>query len=75
MNLGKNGLTEGFLVCLKNSFKERENIKLSVLKSACRDREEMVKIAEELIQKLGKGYTYRIVGYTIFLKRWRKLLL
>ena len=34
MQLGKNGLTENFIQTLKNYFEKRENIRISVLKSA-----------------------------------------
>lgn len=72
IQLGKNGLTDGFIESLKNHFTKTQNIKVSVLRSFCRDREELKKISEELLDKLGKNYTAKTIGYTIILKKWRK---
>lgn len=72
MQLGKNGLTEGFMCNLKHHFDTCKNVKISVLKSCCRDREELRKINEKILEKLGNNYTSRIIGYTIVVKKWRK---
>ena len=72
LQIGKNGLTEGFLQTLENIFKDRNDVKIHVLKSGGHEREKVKQMAEEIINKLGKKFTYRIVGFTIFLKQWRK---
>jgi RNA-binding protein YhbY len=72
IQLGKNGLTENLILNLKHHFDTCKNVKISVLKSCCRDREELKKINEEILQKLGNNYTSRIIGYTIVVKRWRR---
>jgi len=72
MQLGKKGLTENFVESLRKAFNTRENVKVSVLKSATRDRQELREIADKLVSQLGKNFTYRIVGFTIFIKKWRK---
>lgn len=72
IQLGKNGLSDGFVESLKNQFNHCQNVKISVLKSCCRDKNELKKITDELLEKLGKNYTARIIGYTIALKKWRK---
>jgi len=72
IHIGKNGLREGNIEFLKNQFKSRENIKINVLKSAGHTKEQTREIAEKIQKELGKKYTYRIVGFTIFLKKWRK---
>lgn len=72
IQLGKNGVTDGFLESLKNQFNKTQNIKISVLKSCCRDKEELKKITEKILDSLGKNYTAKIIGYTIALKKWRK---
>jgi RNA-binding protein YhbY len=72
MQLGKNGLTEGFICNLKHHFDNCKNIKISVLRSCCRDREELKKISEEILEKMGKTYTTKIIGYTIIVKKWRR---
>ena len=72
MQLGKNGLTENFLYNLKNSFNTHENVKISVLKSARQNKEMIKEIAQGIVNKLGKNYTYKIIGFAIFVKKWRK---
>ena len=72
IQLGKNGLTEAFIGNLKHHFDNCKNMKISVLKSCCRDKEELKKISDEILDKLGKTYTTRIIGYTIIVKKWRR---
>jgi len=72
MQLGKQGLTENFLKTLRDHFKKFENVKISVLKSCCRDKKELKNISNEILEKLGKHYTTRNIGYTIIVKKWRK---
>ncbi|MDP2673115.1 MAG: YhbY family RNA-binding protein [Nanoarchaeota archaeon] len=72
MQLGKQGITENFINSLKNQFKNSQVMKISVLKSATRDRGEIIKIKDELLEKLGKNFTARIIGFTIILRKWRK---
>ena len=70
--LGKNKLTDNLINQVKTSFKNTELIKVSILQSCTRNREEAKIIAEQLTQKLGKNFTSRLIGYTIILKKWRK---
>ncbi|MFH1325508.1 MAG: YhbY family RNA-binding protein [archaeon] len=72
IQLGKNGVTENFIETLKTYFAKHENVKISLLKSATRNREEIKKISEEILDKLGKNYTAKIIGFTIIVKKWRK---
>jgi RNA-binding protein YhbY len=69
-NLGKKGYTDNIILTLQNAFKTRESVKVVLLKSA--RKEDINNIAEKIISKLGKSYTYRVIGYTISLKKWRK---
>ena len=74
MQLGKNGLTQSFLEEIKKRFEKPElkNIKISVLKSARESRDDVKKYADKLKNFLGNKFTYRIIGFSIFLKKWRK---
>lgn len=72
IQLGKNGVTENFICNLKHHFDTTQNVKISVLRSCCRDREELKKISEEIISKLGNNFTSRTIGYTIVVKKWRR---
>lgn len=75
IQLGKNGLTKEFLEDLKNRFKNNKvkNVKVSVLRSARESREDVKRYAKEIISFLGDKFTYRILGFSIFLKKWRKI--
>jgi len=74
IQLGKKGLTEEFLENLKSRFKNKKitNIKISVLKSARESREDVKKYSKEILDYLGEKFTSRMIGFSIFIKRWRK---
>ena len=72
IQLGKNGLTDNFVSTLKSHFKSHINMKVSILKGAGHEREKVKKYCEEILNKLGRNYTGRVVGFTIFVKKWRK---
>ena len=72
MHLGKNGITDTFIKTLSGHFKTHENVKVSVLKSATRDKAEMKRLSEAILEALGKNYTAKLLGFTIFLKKWRR---
>ena len=64
--IGKNGLTDGVLESLQLALKHHKQVRISILKSACRDREELNKMAQTLRGKLPVK-NHRIIGYTIIL--------
>jgi len=72
IQLGKQGITENFIGNLRNQFKNHENVKISVLKSGTRNKNEIKKFSEEITSNLGKNYTAKIIGWTIVVKKWRK---
>ncbi len=72
IQLGKNRITGNFIDSLRKQFTTHKNIKISVLRSLTRDKKEIKKISEEILDKLGKNYTARIIGFTIVVKKWRK---
>ena len=72
IQIGKQGITDNFIETLKNHFKKSENVKISVLKNATRDKNEMKNLSNNILDKLGKNYTSRIIGFTIIIKKWRK---
>jgi len=72
IQLGKQGITENFIETLKSYFKKHDNVKISVLKSYCRDKDELKKISKDILNKLGENYTAKTIGYTIAIKKWRK---
>ena len=72
IQLGKSGVTESFIENLKNQFNKTQNVKISVLRSCCRDKSELDNIKNNILEHLGKNYTARAIGYTLALKKWRK---
>lgn len=74
IQLGKQGITNNFIETLKNHFKKNKNVKISVLKSAGHDKEKVKEFSEKILNKLGKNYTVRVIGFTIVLKKWRKAM-
>lgn len=72
IQLGKNRVTENFIESLKSFFKNHENVKISVLKTVTRDKNELKNMAAEIVDKLGRNFTAKTIGYTIVVKKWRK---
>jgi len=72
LQIGKNGLTDAFVEQVKRLFENEERLKISILKSACRDKKEAEQIAENLANALGKNYAYRLVGYVITINKFRR---
>ena len=76
IQLGKKGLTKEFLEDLKNRFEKpsTKNIKISVLASARESKEDVKKYSEEVKKSLGDKFTTRVLGFSIFIKKWRKAM-
>ena len=77
IQLGKNGISDNFITSLENQFKSKGSVRISVLKSARSEgkegKNEVKKYSEEILDKLGKQYTAKIIGFVIVLKKWRKI--
>lgn len=72
IQLGKNGITENFIETLKDHFKNHMNVRISVLKNAGHEKAAIKKYTEEILEKLGRNYTARTIGFTIILKKWKR---
>ncbi|HIG95124.1 MAG: hypothetical protein QT05_C0050G0027 [archaeon GW2011_AR13] len=72
IQLGKLGVTDNFIESLKNQFKTCKNVKISVLPSARDGKDSVKKYSTEILEKLGKNYYARVIGFTIALKRLRR---
>lgn len=74
--IGKQGLTENFIKNLEMCFKTNKIAKIYVLKSARPDGREgkaqVEKYSRGILEKLGKNYTSKVIGFTINLKKWKK---
>jgi len=72
LQIGKNGLTPEFIEQVKSVFEDARLIKISILKSACRDKKDAEKIGKEIIVELGHKYGYKLVGYVLTIIKYRK---
>ena len=75
IQLGKKGITLEFIKDIENRLEKHRNItlKVSVLKSIrLEGKADVKKYADELVEKLGEKYTVKTLGFSIFLRKWRK---
>ncbi|MBU4070499.1 MAG: YhbY family RNA-binding protein [Nanoarchaeota archaeon] len=72
VQLGKQGISDNFIQTLKRDFQKYKNVKVSVLRSARENKEDVKKHADTILEKLGEHYTAKIIGFTIALKKWKK---
>ncbi|MEX2017466.1 MAG: YhbY family RNA-binding protein [Candidatus Pacearchaeota archaeon] len=72
IQLGKKGVTEDFIITLKGHFENHQQVKISVLKNARKNKEDVKMHAEKILERMGKRYTYKTIGFTIILRKWRK---
>ena len=72
LQMGKNGLSDAFIEQVKSIFEDEKLVKISILKSACRDKSEAKEIADKLVGELGLKYNYKLVGYVITIVKFRK---
>ena len=72
LQIGKNGLSKEFIEQVKSIFEKEEVLKISILKSACRDKKEAEIIAKNLVESLGIKYGYTLIGYVLTVRRYRK---
>jgi len=70
--LGKNGLASGFIDSLNLALKNNKQLRISVLKSFSRNREELEKTAKEIGEKLPTRVRIKLIGFTIVLSRTSK---
>ena len=72
LQIGKNKLSDTFIEQVKSIFKNEKLVKISILKSACRNKTEAEKIAKNLVEALGQKYNYKLVGYVLTIIKYRK---
>ncbi|MDO8468088.1 MAG: YhbY family RNA-binding protein [Nanoarchaeota archaeon] len=74
LQLGKQGVTDNFIETLKSYFKNHTQVRISVLRSATRNKEELKKINEKILDALGKNFKSRVIGYTLVINKFKKSL-
>ncbi len=72
IQLGKNGVTPNFIETLKLHFKNHNVVRISVLKSGTRDKEQLSEWSGQILDALGNNFTSKKIGYTLIVKKWRK---
>ncbi len=72
LQMGKAGLSEAFIEQVKSVFENETMVKISILKSACRDKAEAKKIGEDLVGTLGTKYGFKLIGYVLTVIKFRK---
>jgi len=72
LQIGKNGLTQEFIENMRKLFVNAESIRVSLLKHSTRDKAQVKEWAERIVGSLGKNFTYKSIGYTIVVRKWRK---
>ena len=70
--MGKGGLSDAFVEQVRSVFEKEKVMKISILKSACRDKKEADEIGRKLVGLLGKKYGYKLVGYVLTVIKYRK---
>jgi len=65
--IGKQGITDGVINSLNQDIKTHKQVRVHVLKSATRDRNQLKSLLENLKQKIKYKCSYRIIGYTIII--------
>lgn len=71
MQLGKQGVTDNFIQTLKGHFENHQQVKVSVLKNARKDKNDVKAYAEKIVDLMGNRYTAKIIGFTIIVRKWR----
>ncbi len=67
--IGKLGVNPGVIESLKTVLKNHKQVRISVLKSASRDRNKLKEMVKEIEDKLEIPFDYKIIGFTIILRR------
>jgi RNA-binding protein YhbY len=70
--IGKAGLTAPAIETFKIAFKTHHQLRISVLKSAGRNKENVIKIASEIQGKMGSPCAVRVIGFTIIFVHIKK---
>jgi RNA-binding protein YhbY len=75
--IGKQGFTQGTTELLKKTFKNHDLIKISVLKSCTRDRQEIKTLSEKICAELqkseGREFGCKIIGFTLNIRKLKKI--
>lgn len=71
LQLGKKGLTPEFMAQVKSFFETERMIKVDILKSACRNRDEAREIGKKIVEELGPKFGFKLLGYVLTIIQFR----
>ena len=69
MQIGKQGISDNFILTLQNAFKTHNTIRLAALKASGRDSDSINKVADSIVARLKGSFDYRIIGFTIIMRK------
>jgi RNA-binding protein YhbY len=67
--IGKNGINAGLIQGLNLAFKKNKTARIGVLRSASNERKKIEETAKELADKLSGKYKFKIIGFTIVMRK------
>lgn len=70
--IGKAGITDGAIAQLNNILETHKNVRISMLPSSGRDSSSSKSMADLLVSKLNCQCDYKLIGFTIALKKLSK---
>ena len=73
LQLGKGGLSEAFVGQVRAVFEKERVVKISILRSCCRNKSEAEEIGRRLVESLGRKFDYKLVGYVLTIVKYRKV--
>ena len=71
VQLGTQGVSDNFIGMLEGHFQNHRIVRVSVLKNARKNKEDVKVHAEEIIKRLGSRYKYKMIGFTIILRKMK----
>jgi RNA-binding protein YhbY len=73
IQIGKNGLTSEFIEQVRKIMETKRALKIHFLRASTRDKDEAKKMADALVSSLGSNFRYSLIGWTIVVKKSRKI--
>lgn len=70
--IGKNGISESVVNTLNAMLEKHKHLRISMLKSSGRSKENIQEMAEELAKKLKYPTKSKVIGFTIAIRRVAK---
>lgn len=71
--IGKSGITQGVIDSLVMAFKNHRQVRISLLQASNRDKaktkETAQNLADTLARKMNLYFSYRVIGFTIVLRK------